>query len=456
PVPAEIRDILTEYANVSHGKVDLRVVSADSSGVVQELQSLGIAPQQMNIVNASERTTAAVYSAIDIEYLNRHVELPFVVSTQDLEYSLTSKITQVVAGGTWAVGVLVGDSNRSLAADYTLVQDGVGRYYQVLPIQPGAAISPSLAALIVLGGQSLTMADLQPIDRFLMQGGRILFCVPGVSIDTAGNLSATALGDLPIFKLISSYGVQIGHSLVLDSMNKDFRTLEQNGGQYVWRDFGPYPHWISVEPQNVTGKSPITRNFLGLDLLWPSPLTELPRPGEQFVPLVKSSSNSWLMRGQFDTSPSNIAAFSSPPEDVPVAQYTLGYAVSGAFPSFFDSSGTSSAHKLVSPDTRIVVFGDEDFVSNLVHYSNSAYNVQFLENVVDWLAGNDGLLAIKTKAQWDPRLDKIGDPAAKQRVYGFAQLVSVGLVPAIVLLVGLRRLRKRTRRAGALGGDHER
>lgn len=456
PVPSEIGNVLSEYASVSRGKVSARVVSADSPTIDRQLQSLGISPQQMNIVAQNQQTTAQVYSAIDIQYLDRHEILPFVVSTQDLEYAVTSRIKEAISGATWTVGVIVGDADRTLAGDYTIIPDGVGRYYSIVPLKPGSPIPSSLSALIVLGGSDLTAADLYPIDHYLMGGGRILFAVPGVAINTRTDLGATPLGNLPIYRMLLAYGVKISHELVLDSSNKDFRVLRQNGGQYAWQDFGPYPHWVSIEKQNVASDNPITSHFVGLDLLWPSPLSQIPTKGESFTPLVKSSTNAWLMSGRFDTNPSDIAAYSRPASGDRTGQFTLAYAITGSFPSFFNSgplstgaaaSGPGAAGVVHSPLTRMVVVGDEDFLSNLIHYSGSTYNVQFLQNIVDWLAGNQDLLAIRAKSQWDPRLDRIADPQAKLHAYGFAQFIGVFLVPLLIVLYGLRRMRKRRRRA---------
>ena len=440
PIPGEIEDILKEYASASRGKITLRIVNPDKQSGQANPQALGIYPEQMNIMGQSSQTTANVYSGIAVQYLDRHVAIPFVATTQNLEYSLTSKLEELLHPGEWNVDVLIGNSKRTLSGDYTLVGDGLGRYYNVKEIKPGNAIDASARALIVLGGVDLTAADLAPINQYIMQGGNVLICIPGVDVDTLNNLKAKLYGKLPIFDLVSNYGVKIDPELVLDSHNKDFRTLRQSGGQYVWQDYGPYPHWVSILPQDVSSTNPITRHFSALDLLWPSPLTVRNLPDVNTEALVKSSSNAWTMSTHFNTSPVDIPAFSKPADPALTGQYTLAATLTGRFPDFYSSKKSAPA--------RMVVVGDDNFLSNLVHYSNSSYNVSFLQNAVDWLTGHENLLAIKTKAQWDPRLDKIADPAAKLRVYQFAEFVNVGLIPVIVILFGLRRYSVRRKGRG--------
>ncbi len=440
PIPGQIEDILKEYASASRGKVSLRIVNPDNQSGQADPKALGIYPEQMNIMGQSSQTTASVYSGIAIQYLDRQVSIPFIATTQNLEYSLTSKIDQLLHPGDWNVDVLIGNSKRTLNGDYTLVADGLGRYYNVQVVKPGNTIDASARALIVLGGADLTASDLAPINHFVMQGGNVLFCVPGVNVDTLNNLKAKLYGKLPIFDLINNYGVKIDPELVLDSHNKDFRTLRQSGGQYVWQDYGPYPHWVSILPQDVSSANPITRHFTALDLLWPSPIALRNLPDVHSEPLVKSSPNAWTMSSHFNTNPQDIAAFSKPADPALTGQYTLAAAMSGRFPDFYSAKRSSPV--------RMVVVGDDNFLSNLVHYSNSSYNVSFLQNSIDWLTGHENLLSIKTKAQWDPRLDKIADPAAKLRIYHFAQFVNVGLIPVIVILFGLRRYRVRRKGRG--------
>jgi ABC-type uncharacterized transport system involved in gliding motility auxiliary subunit len=100
------------------------------------------------------------------------------------------------------------------------------------------------------------------------------------------------------------------------------------------------------------------------------------------------------------------------------------------------------------------VVGDDDFASDLMMFSDSLYNVFFIQNAVLWLAGQEDLLSIKTRAPGEGRLDRIADPALKSRIMLAAEAVNVGLVPALVILLGVLRLlgrRERERRPARRG-----
>jgi ABC-type uncharacterized transport system involved in gliding motility auxiliary subunit len=124
-------------------------------------------------------------------------------------------------------------------------------------------------------------------------------------------------------------------------------------------------------------------------------------------------------------------------------QLVLAYALTGRFPSRFPAeSGTASR----SLPTHLVVVGDVDFASDLMMFSDSLYNVFFIQNALLWLSGQEDLLSIKTKAAAEGRLDRIADPAARSRLMLAAEAVNVGVVPALVLLFGVLRLLGRRER----------
>ena len=444
PIPQEVEDLLHEYAVYSHGKITVRSVDPAKAEVAREMKAIGIYPEQMEIIDKSERTTAQIYSGIDIQYLDREAVIPFVGGTNNLEYRVTAAMMKLIQNRNWTVGILVGDSQRTLQNDYSLLAGSIGRTYTPMPIARGAPIPRSLDALVVLGGRDLSKVDLAPIDRYVMEGGPVFFCIPGVAVDTRGSLQATPLIGLPVLDLVASYGVGIANTLVLDKSVKDFRTLRMVGGQYAWQDLGFYPHWLRVRREDVSRTSPITKNFEGLDLLWASPLVKLDLPGIHYDSLAKSTRAAWIMKGSFQTNPYDVSRYDSSGDQTP-GQYDLVYALRGRFPSF-EGGAASGAPAVLSPPTRIIVVGDDDFLSDLIHYSDSAYNLGFAGNAIDWLAGNDALLTIKTKGQWDPRLDRIEDPNAKRAAFRFAEVVNIFLVPLGVVLFGLRRSLVRRRK----------
>jgi ABC-type uncharacterized transport system involved in gliding motility auxiliary subunit len=225
--------------------------------------------------------------------------------------------------------------------------------------------------------------------------------------------------------MIDSYGVRVGRELVLDTAARDCR-LPQAGpsGQITWETIGRYPPWVSVKGPDVSLRNPITASFTGLDLLWPVAL-QAPPEGVTAKPLVKTSPSAWLQEPPFLIDPYKVDQ-----QGRSVGQYVLAMALTGKFPSWF-----SPAER--SPTSRMIVIGDDDFLTDLMQFSDSLVNVLFVENAVLWLSGNEDLLSIKSRAGTEAHLDRIQDPVARARLILAVELVNVVLIPAAVLLAGL-------------------
>ena len=433
-------DLLQEYAADSRGKVLVSVLDPDRTGRAESARRYGILPQQIQVVQQNEQRTTNVYSGIVIDYLDRYTSLPAVFTADGLEYSLSFGIRRVLSGRRVQVGVMVGTPGKVWPDDFQTLRDGLSRDYSLREYLPGEEIPPEVDVLLVLGGTQWSPAEVQPIDRYIMSGGKVLFGAKGLRVDTTRTLAATAVGSSALLDMIDSYGVRVGHGMVLDTACRDYRLPQQQAsGQVAWETIGAYPPWVSVQAPNAAAGNPITARFSGLDLLWPAPLESLPRDGVTAEPLVRSTSTAWLLKSPFTIDPYTVAQ-TSPPE----GQFVLGYALSGTFPSAAAAAGAARSNP-----TRMIVIGDDDFANDLMQFSDSLYNVIFLENVVLWLSGNADLLSIKTRAASEGKLDRVQDPSARGRLMLAAELINVVAIPVLVILFGLLRLLRRRERGAS-------
>jgi ABC-type uncharacterized transport system involved in gliding motility auxiliary subunit len=91
-------------------------------------------------------------------------------------------------------------------------------------------------------------------------------------------------------------------------------------------------------------------------------------------------------------------------------------------------------------DSRIIVVGDADFLSDLLQFTEAGYNMDFLANTAQWLGNSEDLLSIKTRTARDTRLNKIQDPAQRLRAVLSTELITLVLVPLAVIGFGIGRL----------------
>ena len=438
PSPGRVIDLLQEYAAESRGRVIVTVIDPEKTGQGESARRFGILPQQIQVIQQNEQRTADVYSGIAIDYLDRYTSLPAVFSPDGLEYSLSFAVRKVLAGRRLVLGIIVGEPGRSLHHDFDTLQTGLSRDYSLHEYLPGDPIPPEVDVLLVAGGTQWGEQELRPVETYLMNGGKILFAVKGLRVQTASSLSAHAVGPSPLLDMIESYGVRVGHDMVLDTSARDYRLPQQKpNGQVGWETIGKYPPWVSIQGPSVSSDNPITTRFTGLDLLWPVALSAVPRPGVRAEPIVRTTRSAWVQREPFIVDPYKV-----PQEGAPQARFPLVFALTGTFPSHF------SAVRQSIP-TRMIVVGDDDFLTDLMQFSDSLSNVLFVENAVLWLSGNSDLLSIKTRAGAEGRLDRIQDPVVRSRLMLGVEILNVVVIPLVVVLVGLFWWVRRKERGGS-------
>jgi gliding-associated putative ABC transporter substrate-binding component GldG len=452
PFPQQIQDMLGEYATYSGGKISFSVMDPAKSKQPLQLENLGIVSQQMQVVEKQEINLATVYSGIVIRYLDRYETLPFVSDIGTLEYDISSKIRSLVSKKDRAIGILLGDSSKSLDQDYRYLNSELQSQYRIQPIQPGADIPPDLTALFVIGNKDLDEYDLFPVDQFIMSGGKALFAVSAINVDLAQQLRATKVDNTAIVDMLAAYGARIRDELVLDSVNQRISFSVQANRMMVVN----YPMWITVSDRTVAKDNPITARFAGLDLYWPSPLESIEREGVKAEALVSTSPDSWVQKDTFETNPLLTQATGGQ-DTGPRSQHVLALTLSGILKSFFQGkqiptrAGEQSRWTTVraeSSDTRLVIVGDAEFASDMIQYTQASYNMEFLSNCAEWLGREDDLLAIKTRSQVDLRLNAMTDPARKSRAMLSSQIINVAIIPLLVVAFGVLRLALRRRKRG--------
>lgn len=447
PVPGEIKDLLYEYAAQSKGKIRILVKDPVKAGVTVSVERLGILPQHVQTVEQDQASVATVYTGIVIEYLDKTEVLPVVFSIESLEYDLTSRIRALVTDTERQVGVLVADADKSWTSDYQYVDRILQQAgYTVRQLLKGEEIPQSLSEIFVFGGaEDLDDWDLYRLDYYLRNGGKILYAVDGVFVDSRSNLQAKPIDDKGLLHMLETYGVRVEKQLVLDKANLTIPYQSMTMSGLVQLKLVRYPHWVVVQPQNSNSKHPLTARFGGLDLFWASPLVVNPPAGVKAEPLFYSTKDAWLMTKDFITNPDMDALFTSEAGNTK-GTYTLGTTLTGVFPSYF--SGKPKPEKPGSmealPDMtkeakegRLIVIGDSEFPTTLVQYTNSNQNLEFLVQAADWLGNDSDILSIRTRLPATGRLNAISDPAERARTALIAQIINVILVPLLVISFGI-------------------
>jgi ABC-type uncharacterized transport system involved in gliding motility auxiliary subunit len=455
PGPRSVEGLARSLAAASHGKIVFDAADPASGKKESAVEALGIAPQRMQIVEKNEQRVALVYSGLVVQYLDRTQVLPFVISTDTLEYDLVKAIKAAIADKKQVATILVGDSDKSLANDYRTLSAALQKSgWDSKEARPGEEIPPETSVLLVLGNNALDDYDAYRIDAYLASGGRALFAVKGVDVQVRQGLSASPLKSDALLRALESYGVKVDRDLVLDasSLTAPFQVNSPFGGQAI--SYVRYPPWVMTRPEFRDAKNPLTARLAGLDLFWPSPLELQARPGVESSALVKSTPKAWLQKDRFAIAPEDASQYAAEAGST-TGQYLLAASFAGVLPSAYAGkapptrAGAAALPALpasVRP-SRILVVGSSDFANDLMTITESTFNASFVVSAADWLASGDDLVSIKTRGTRDTRLGKVQDPDARSALITLAYAVNLVLVPLLVVAFGIARSYRRRRLA---------
>jgi ABC-type uncharacterized transport system involved in gliding motility auxiliary subunit len=461
-----VEDLLGEFVSWSRGKIRLMVRDPAGAGIEEEMASLGMESRQIEIVERDEATIATVYSGISIEYLDRMELLPAVFSTDTLEYDVSSRIRSLTRGIERQIGVLVGDAYRDWSSQYRLLNQTLVRAaYRVRLLSPGEEIPDSLPVLLVLGGaEDLDQWSLYRIDRYIRGGGRVLFALEGVFVDSEGSFQARLMPDQGLIAMVSYYGATVKQELTLDqaALTLEYQTQNRNGALEIRRV--PYPHWIGVLGEDVNPRHPLGARpggrFGGLDLFWPGHLELNPPSGVDAEILFTTSAEGWVQRDSFVTSP-ELPYPAEGDASGTRGKKILAAALEGIFPGWFEGvpkpRREGSAEELpdmppAASPSRILVIADTDLATDLVWYTQSERNLDFILRAADWLGDDDQLRGIRNRSGRTGRLDRISDPAKRAGMMDFARFINLLVVPLGIAASGIL-LRWKRRKAGERSGE---
>ncbi len=422
PGTTDVIPLLDEFVRASGGKISLKIVDPDSIGDEKYFETEGIASRQVRIVRDNKKFDLKVYSTITISFLDRKKVINFVYDISSLEYQVVSAIRELVQNRRRVIGLLLGDKSRSFDKDYTMLTGTLSRDFDLVPVDSANPSTIGLNVLLVMGSRDITIKDTNEIRGFIEKGGNVFFAAEGVSVDVHNNFSAEPVKDNPLLKLLADYGVSVKNTLVIDPLEpKDLRIPKPFYGDIAWKTIGPYPEWISVR-NTVSKDNPVTAHFAGVDLLWASPLSLDKEKNDGSSVLFTSSTLAWEMRDPLTTDPFTTEQYGEGKGETH-SVYVLGVSI-------------------IKGNSRMIVVGDSDFLSDLVTWSESYKNMNFILDSVDWLSQNEDFMEIRTRRNVNRRLDTL-DMGRSLAVYNLSAFINLVLIPVLVLIVGFIKVRRK-------------
>lgn len=448
-----VRDLLDEYFARSDGKVRYEFIDPvaseteddkekkkevkqdifgrsvrEQTSVERELAGVGIQPVQVRVNEGDKMEVKRAYMGIAVSYGGKQEAIPVVQDTDGLEYNLTTIIRKLARPTRAKVAVLTGhdgpDPNKDIGRALGLLR----QLYDVseLDLSSAKTVPADTTALLVVAPRTpLSGEEQQAIDQYLAQGGSAAFLLDAVKTSLTDLKTEDANHGLT--DMLKGYGVGIEPGLVLDAECATMNVAHQQGFIRVQE---PVRYPFIPQPKSLDPDHPLTRGLDAVVLPFVSPLTvTAPQDGAiKADVLVDSSAKSWVKAPPYDLNPLQRWTIDTVGQQ---GARHLMVALSGVMPS---AAAASSAGGEAKP-ARVVVAGGAGFINDQFF---SPGNEALLMNVMDWLAHDDALLAIRTRGLRAAPLREVDDGTRQSVKY--ANILGV---PLLCVALGLARWRWR-------------
>jgi ABC-2 type transport system permease protein len=432
-VPSLVEKVAKEFEQESNGKFVYQVVDPnttnDAAFTADALyETYGIQPYAVSLFSTD---TYYLHLLLQVGQETQVLYPGGDVSEADLRTEIESALKRAAPGFLKTVGVWnpsedpvaspYGGSMQPLST-WQEVRSYLAESYTVRPVDLSSGRVPGdIDVLLLIAPQGLSDMDRFAIDQYLMRGGTVIVASGNYVLSPqqlGGGIAMDPIQD-GVRDLLSSYGVQIGESFVMDPQNEPFpvQVQRQVGSMSVVEiQQINYPFFVDVRQDGMSDDSPIVANLPAVTLQWASPLEidETKNQDREVTVLLQSTEKAWL-RASADVNPDldTYPEFGFPVEGQQGVQ-PLAVSIRGSFESAFrdrptpfeETGGETQVRPIdVSPDSaRLVVIGSAEFLDDAVldisrNLSRDRYlqNLQLVQNAVDWSLEDEDLLTIRSR-----------------------------------------------------------
>jgi ABC-2 type transport system permease protein len=425
PILRDIKDTLRDYETIGNGNIRIKQRNTSASAKAkEEAQSRGVQEVQFNVIGNEQYEVKKGFLGVVVSYAGTNRAIPFVQSTNDLEYQLTSLVSELTTQKKPKVAFLAGHGEKDPSKDYPALQKELARQFEVEPLKLSGG-SPAIAKdvrVLVVAGPTKQLPDghQRAIERYLDRGGAAFLLLDRVELQLEqgqARLNKNSLVELP-----KRYGINVGATLVYDLKANQNASFGSSSGMNVVL---PYPFFPRT---SSPGAHPVTRGLNNIALPWASPVTidddKVAAKNLTATKLLVSSDAAGLAEEPFNINPQQQYVQDD------LARRTLAVAVQGR---------TSGSGKERAP--RLVVMGDSDMLTD-GFLGQSPTNLAFGMQAISWLGQEASLASIKVRNESAERLE-FPEKSTSSAIKWLNLAIAV-VVPA---LFGMGWLWRRRRRA---------
>ncbi|RIA09511.1 protein involved in gliding motility GldG [Flavobacteriaceae bacterium MAR_2010_72] len=468
----ETQQLLEEFSlynpNIIINYIDPLADEANRDRNIQQLSQRGLQPFQVTVKESGKSTQELVFPWALASYNEQTVTIPLLKnkigateqelvsnSIQHLEYAFAEGFKKLVSTKNKSIAILKGNGqlNDSYIADFLKT---IREHYNIAPFTLDSVTNNPQRVLEQLKNYDLiisakpsvpfTEEEKLVLDQFTMNGGKSLWLTESVIMDKDSlmNDSGRAVAimrDLNLNDFFFKYGLRINPVIVADLYSAPITLAIGEGSNAQFQPIQwPYSPLAASNPNH-----PITNNLNLIKFDFSSQIDTLKNEVEKTV-LLRSSQLSKLEGVPKDIS-LDIVTQDPNPELFNKGSQTLAVLLEGKFTSVYNNRIKPFEvfeEKNTSIPTKIIVIADGDIIKNDVvrgqpqelgfdRWTGQRFgNKEFLENAVNYLLNDDGLINIRTKEIAIAFLDSQKTETEKARW----QLINIALPLALLALFG--------------------
>lgn len=460
--------------------------------IADSLKALGIMPYTLEVQEKEEaKTQRLIYPSALVHYGSKVIPVDLLSGKTEysrdpltgrlitdeaksisnaealLEFKFANAIEKIQQKQKPLVGYLTGNGEPTGPETYDLVQTMDADYtFQTVDPNLQIVIPKEFAAiLIVKPSKAFSDSAKMKIDQYIMQGGKVIWLLDMLyaekdSLAFAAQTLAYDRG-LNLDDLLFKYGVRINRDLLQDQQCDLSKLVVGNaGGQPQLADvpFNYYPLLVA------SGKHPITKNLEPVLSLFTNTIDTVKAGGVTKTVLLSSSENA-----KFVSTPAIISLQELKTiEDIKLynkKNLPAAVLLEGKFNSLYANRAPAETRQYfidnygsfntASPETtQQIVIGDGDIVLNSytqkepfpMGYSRSQErsfaNRSFLQNALQYLTGNAGIISLRNKDV----APKLLNPQKVNEQRGAWQIINIVLPVILIILTGIIYLQWRKRK----------
>lgn len=447
----------------------------------QKLISKGIRPTQVQSSTADGTTTQVLIPAADVIYQGRETSVELLQnqryvseeelinnSIQNLEYLLANAIRGLSRAVKPTIGFTIGHGELNGPVLYDL-QMSLQQYYSLDTVRLDGNINALTTRtqqadssyrfhnrydLLVIARPTATFSekDLYLLDQFVMYGGKILWLVDALSADLDSLASKPEFlamrMPLGLDEMFFNYGFRLNPNLVMDIQCRPIPIAVGMVGDKPQFRFCPWYYFPDLIP---TSQHPIVRNLDIIKSDFVGTIDPIDQEGLTQTVLLTTSEYTRVKNAPAVV---ELAEAQNEPDQRLFCRSNLPVAmlVEGRFHSMWRNrlapeftALPAMGFRTESDPNKMIIIADGDIIKNRYnsqeglgyplgydHYTQTQYaNKVFLQNAVDYLLGDEDMMAARSRSL---KLRKLDAVKLRENRTGF-QWINL-LLPTILLLLG--------------------